>query len=241
MRYKLILSYEGTNYHGYQRQPKLTTVQSELEKAIFKMTNQEIVTFAASRTDKGVHAIGQVVHFDTDLKIEPLTWVRSLNYLLPDDIKVLKVIKTSNQFHSRHSAKSKIYHYRLSKKESDIFKQRFESFYPNLDYNLIRQAMLDVIGEHDFCAFAKEEKNKPTIKIIYSFKIKETKDAYTFVVHGNNFLRYMVRSIIGNLIAIGQGKKPINHLRVMLDKKDRKLTAKTAAAKGLILYKIYYK
>ncbi len=242
MRYKMVLSYDGTDYSGYQRQPNAHTIQAAVEKAIFDMTKIETEIFAASRTDKGVHALYQVVHFDTVADIEKESWISGLNKRLPSDIRVLKIHKVKPHFHARHDSKSKVYLYKITKQEPSIFDQRFAVYVPNLDIKKMELAAQHLIGTHDFKAFAKLDtsEEKPTIRTLYTVSVKSYKTYYLFKIHGDHFLRYMVRSIMGNLIDIGLGRKQPEHIKNLLACKDRLLTSKTAPAKGLVLYHIYY-
>ncbi|CCV64890.1 tRNA pseudouridine synthase A [Alteracholeplasma palmae J233] len=237
----MVVSYDGTNYHGYQMQPHETTIQEVIEKALELMTKIKIKTYAASRTDKGVHAEGQVLHFETDLKIEANTFTDAVNKRLPNDIKIVKTTKKNESFHARHSAKSKVYHYVFSKKELTPFNNRFQVYIPNLDYELMKQASNLFIGTHDFTAFGTEIMDKTVTKTMYQVELKETRNAYIFIVHGNHFLKYMVRSMVGTLIDIGRHKKTMDIITKMFETKDRKLAGKTADAKGLCLKRIYYK
>lgn len=240
MRYKAIISYDGSNYSGYQKQLNGDSIQDRVEKALRLMTMIDIPTFAASRTDKGVHAMYQVLHFDSEINLESDKWVEALNKRLPLDIRFNKVKRVKNDFHARHDSKSKIYIYKIGKKPTSAFKGNFEVYEKNFNINLVKDEMQKIVGTHDFSAFSPNKENKPPIKTIYSFTYKESKDCYTFIIHGNSFLRYMVRSIMGNIIAVGVGQKPIGHIEKMLETKDRLLTAKTAPAAGLYLKHIYY-
>ncbi len=204
------------------------------------MTQIEIKTFAASRTDKGVHALYQVLHFDTHIDLESDQWIDALHKRLPGDIRVKKVKKVKNDFHARHHSKSKIYIYKLSKKPLSAFQSNHEVYIKNFNLDLVKDCLIDIVGVHDFTAFSPNKEAKPPIKTIYSFTVKETKSHYIFKIHGNHFLRYMVRSIMGNVIYMGLSKKPQNQLKTMLETKNRLLTAKTAPAEGLYLAHIYY-
>src|SRR5690606_28609743 len=136
-----------------------------------------------------------------------------LNIRLPGDIRVLKVAKVKDTFHARFDAKSKIYTYKISKKEVSAFESNHEVYVRNFDINLVKDELEDIVGTHDFSAFSPNKENKPPVKTIYSFTYKETKTHYIFKIHGNHFLRYMVRSIMGNVIAIATNKKPKGHLK----------------------------
>ncbi|HLS99852.1 MAG TPA: tRNA pseudouridine(38-40) synthase TruA [Acholeplasma sp.] len=241
MRYKAIIAYEGTNYSGYQIQENEKTIQGTIEKALRLMTRLDIPTFAASRTDKGVHAMHQVLHFDAPMDIPNERWLYGLNLRLPGDIRFIKVTKVKDTFHARFDAKSKIYTYKIAKKPVSAFEANHEVYVPNFNIDLVKNELNDLVGEHDFTAFSPNKEDKPPIKTIYAFDYKETRTHYIFKIHGNHFLRYMVRSIMGNVIAIATDKKPKGHLKTMLETKNRLLTAKTAPACGLYLTHIYYR
>ena len=240
MRYQAIVEYDGTKYSGFQSQPNQNSIQDQIERALRLMTQQEIRISASGRTDKGVHAIGQSIHFDFDILIESKTWVKALNKRLPGDIRVKKVVRKNINFHARYSAKSKIYKYLISKKELSAFENNYLVYYPVFDLNKVKECINDFIGTHDFFGLSKYVQGKTTIKTIYSVKIKETKDLITFIFHGNSFLKYMVRSIMGLIIEIGCGKKAPDSIKTILETKDRSLAGKTAPANGLYLVKVFY-
>lgn len=239
MRYLVISSYDGLNYNGFQKQKNARGIQEEIEKAFRLMTQTEIKIHSAGRTDKGVHAVGQAFHFDSDLNIEPETWIKLLNSRLPFDIRIKSVTRVSDDFHARFHAKKKIYHYYIAKKPSIPFGARYE-VHKKIDIRRVKKAAKQLVGTHDFKGFSKLVKGKPTIKTIYSLKIRSTKDHYIFEFIGNSFLRYMIRSIMGTLIEIGEHKKPIDVIEKILTTKERKLAGRTAEAKGLFLVKIIY-
>lgn len=241
MRYLAIVSYDGTAYHGFQRQLNALGIQSVIEKGLRLMTQTAINIHAAGRTDKGVHAIGQTFHFDSNLSIDTSTWKKALNDRLPLDIRIQSIKKVSDNFHARHHSVSKIYRYVIAKKPSTVFSKNYEVFIPNLDVTSMTIALKDLEGTHDFKGFCQYVKGKPTEKTIYSATVKETKKHLIFTFHGNSFLKYMVRSMMGTLIEIGHGKKEHTVIREILDTKNRKLAGKTAEARGLYLVKILYK
>lgn len=241
MRYKAIISYDGTNYSGYQKQVNQLGIQTVIERAFRLMTQIDIDTFASSRTDRGVHALYQVLHFDSDIDLKSDQWVDALNKRLPTDIRVNKVSKVKHNFHARHSAKSKRYIYKIAKNPSTVFDGNHELYVKDFDIELVKDKLQTIVGTHDFSGYSPNRENKPPIKTIYSFNYKETKTHYIFNIHGNSFLRYMVRIIMGNVIAVATNKKPVDQLQILLDTKDRQQSAKTADAKGLYLKHIYYK
>ncbi len=239
MRYLAIVSYDGSVYHGFQRQNNGLGIQEVIEKSFSLMTQTQIQIYSAGRTDKGVHAIGQAFHFDSDLNIDEKTWLR-VNDRLPLDIRIKKIKKVKSDFHARHSAKSKIYKYVIAKKPSSAFSQNYEVYIKNFDIELVKKVINDFVGTHDFKGFSQYVKDKSTIKTIYSVEIKETKKHYIFIFHGSSFLKYMVRSMMGTLIEIGIGKKDANTIKRIFETNDRSLAGKTAQARGLFLVKIHY-
>lgn len=240
MRYKAIISYDGTAYHGFQSQQNALGIQSVIEKAFRLMTQQEIKIYASGRTDKGVHALGQVFHFDSEISIDETTWIHGLHRRLPLDIRIKSIKKVKDTFHARHSAKSKIYQYKIAKKPSSVFSKNYEVYIEHLDIEPIKKALPLFEGTHDFKGFCQYVKDKPTIKTIYSVELKETKSHYTLVFHGNSFLKYMVRSMVGTLIQIGLHRKEPQIIEEIFQTKDRFLAGKTAEARGLYLVKIHY-
>jgi tRNA pseudouridine38-40 synthase len=241
MRYLVTIAYDGTAYHGFQRQDNALGIQTVIEKAFKHMTQTTITIHSAGRTDKGVHALGQTFHFDSKLDIDTDTWKRALNDRLPLDIRVLSVKKVNADFHARHNSVSKIYKYIIAKKPSTAFSKNHEVYIPNLDLESIKLALKLLEGTHDFKGFCQYVKGKPTIKTIHTAILKETQKHYIFTFHGNSFLKYMVRSMMGTLIEIGQGRKTPDIINHILETQDRKAAGKTAEARGLYLVKINYK
>ncbi|MDY0338561.1 MAG: tRNA pseudouridine(38-40) synthase TruA [Acholeplasmataceae bacterium] len=240
MRYLATVAYDGLNYNGFQRQINGIGIQNIIEKAFRLMTQTEIQIHSAGRTDKGVHALGQTFHFDSPLDIDPQTWVRALNDRLPSDIRILKVKQVAHNFHARHSAKSKVYKYVIAKQPSTPFTARYEVYIKNMDIERMKIALKDLEGTHDFKGFCQYVKGKPTTKTIHEITLKETKTHYTFIFHGNSFLKYMVRSMMGTLIEIGLNRLDVSIIKEILETQNRKLAGKTAEAKGLFLVKINY-
>lgn len=240
MRYMGVVSYDGTNYAGFQSQTNGTGIQEVIEKAFRLMTQSEIRIHSAGRTDKGVHAIGQVFHFDSDIDLSSDIWVRGVNDRMPLDIRLKKVVKVDPKFHARHSAKSKIYKYVIAKKPSTAFSKNYEVYVKDLDFDKMRTALADLVGTHDFRGFCQHVPGKDTEKTILSATMKETKKHVTFTFHGKSFLKYMVRSMMGTLIQIGLGRRDVNVIKDIFETKDRTLAGKTAEARGLFLVRIYY-
>jgi tRNA pseudouridine38-40 synthase len=237
VRFLATVSYDGTQYFGFQSQKNALGIQEVIEKSFRLMTQTQIKIHASGRTDKGVHAINQKFHFDSDLDID---WIR-VNDRLPLDIRIKNVKKTNDDFHARHDAKSKKYKYVLAKKESSVFNKNYEVYIKNLDIEPMKKAFKLFEGTHDFKGFCQYVKGKPTIKTIYSVTFKETKDHYIFMFHGNSFLKYMVRSMMGTLIEIGQHRKEPTVITKILETQQRSLAGKTAESRGLYLQQVYYK
>lgn len=240
IRYFAVVSYDGSDYYGFQRLNDRPNIQQTIEKALKNMTQQEILVFVSGRTDKGVHAKGQVIHFDTEIDLKGDVWVNGINRRLPDSIRIKSVKKVNFNMHARHSAKSKIYEYKISKKESCPFTSRYENYFPNIDVDKLIKASKLLEGMHDFGGFSVYIKDKPTIKTIYSIKIKETKNHITIQFHGDSFLRYMIRRMVGLLVEISTGKRDTSDVLKILKTQDRSIANKTAPAKGLYLVKVFY-
>ncbi|MEH7083327.1 tRNA pseudouridine(38-40) synthase TruA [Neobacillus drentensis] len=243
-RYKCIISYDGSGFSGYQVQPNKRTVQSVLESVLTKMHKGEpMKVFASGRTDAGVHAKGQVVHFDSPLHIPEEKWGRALNSLLPDDISVLSTVAVEESFHARFDAKGKEYRYKLHLSSNrDPFLRQFAYHYPYvLDLNAMEQASESFLGTHDFtsfCAARTEVEDKVrTIKAI-DFSLENELLTIRFV--GNGFLYNMVRILVGTLLEVGSGDRPPEDIPTILEQKDRKFAGKTAPGHGLYLWEVFY-
>lgn len=241
MRYHAIVSYDGSNYFGFQSQKNALGIQEVIEKALKNMTQHVIKIYSAGRTDKGVHAIAQSFHFDTNLNIPVQRFKEALNRRLPEDIKIHSVKKTNATFHARHLAVSKKYVYKLSKKPISAFEAHHLTYVKDLDYALIKKAATLFVGTHDFAGFSARVPGKPTIKTIFQVSIHESTQRFHIEFHGNSFLKYMVRSIVGTLIDVGLHKKTLDDIKSNLQEPNRALAGKTAPSKGLYLKKVYYK
>ncbi|PMC34134.1 tRNA pseudouridine(38-40) synthase TruA [Bacillus sp. UMB0899] len=244
MRVKCIVSYDGTRFSGYQVQPNKRTVQSEIEAVLTKLhKGQPIKIHASGRTDAYVHAVGQVIHFDTNLMIPPEKWPYALNSLLPNDIVILEAEYVADHFHSRYDVRKKEYRYKLStQKMPDVFKRDYSYHFPyKLDVEMMRKACHHLCGTHDFTSFcvAKTEV-VDKVRTIYSIDIIEEETDLIFCFTGNGFLYNMVRILMGTLLEIGQGKKTPDQIPAILEGKDRSLSGKTAPGHGLYLWKVYY-
>ncbi len=243
MRYKVTVSYDGYDYYGWQKQENLKSVQAEIEKYLSKICNKEIEIVASGRTDRYVHALGQVFHFDTDLKMPEYKWIYALNNFLPKGIRILKFEVVSEDFHARFSAKSKTYRYIYTKDILNPFQYKYKTaIKENPDLELMKIASIYLIGTHDFTSFCSNKINplKSRIKTIYSIQIYEKDKDIILEFNGNGFLRYMVRMLSQILLEVG--KKTLTPLDVkeMLEKKDKDICRYKAEGYGLYLVEIQY-
>jgi tRNA pseudouridine38-40 synthase len=242
-RFLLTVEYEGTNYSGWQRQLNHKSVQEELERAIETATRQFSTVMGASRTDAGVHALGQRAHFDTNATIPSEKWPYVLNTLLPRDIRVSSCLRVHDTLHARFSARNKEYEYRyFNRRHHSATRRNFAAFVPlPMDIDLMRQAVVPLVGTHDFAAFqAAGGTAKTTVRTIHSITIDRQGDEIILNIAGNAFLYNMVRIIAGTLIGISQGKLPVDTFQQALESHDRLVMGITAPACGLTLVKIHY-
>lgn len=243
MRYRINFSYDGTNFHGYQLQPNLRTVQQCLEKAVSYLNRQTYTSVQSSgRTDKGVHALNQVAHFDLEIDTTLDKIKRGLNSNLPEDIHVIKVSKVSDDFHARFSAKKKEYVYRINVGEYNPMERNYVYQYNRqLDTNLMKEAIKYFEGTHDFTSFvSSEDERENKVRTIIKTDIKEKKDVIEISFQADGFMKYQVRNMVGLLIAIGNHKKEVSDVEKIIKAKDRTKSVKTAAAEGLYLKKVWY-
>ena len=240
MRYLATVSYDGTNYAGFQKQENALGIQTVIERAFRLMTQTEIHIHSSGRTDKGVHAIAQCFHFDSALTLDKASWLR-VNDRLPLDIRMTNIKKVKSDFHARHSATSKKYRYVIAKKPSTVFKANYEVYVRNFDIEPVKKALPLFEGTHNFKGFCQYVQGKNPERTIYSVTLKETANHYIFTFHADAFLKYMVRSMMGTLIEIGTGKLEPSIISTILETQNRKLAGKTAEARGLYLERVYYK
>lgn len=244
MKIKVVLSYDGTNFSGYQVQPQKRTVQLELEKALTTISKRDVKVVASGRTDAGVHAKGQVIHFNTDLTMEDWQWVRALNALLPGDILVREVSCVNEQFHARYDVLGKEYRYFVNTANHvNVFHRNYEAHYRgDINVILMREAALSIIGTHDFSSFcASKTSVEDKVRTVESITIIENGDILEFRFVGNGFLYNMVRILVGTLLEFGSGKRNSNEMVTILNACDRTKAGKTAPAQGLFLWEVWYK
>lgn len=246
MRYLITISYDGTNFSGYQKQPKERTVQGELEKVLKEINGgKKVDVYASGRTDAGVHALAQRVHFDLETKITSEKLSKGLNSLLPEDIFVKRVEEVSDNFHARFSAIGKEYIYKLNMGEYNPLERNYVYQHNSkLDVIEMERAMKYLEGTHNFKSFTKtdEEKDDFVRTISQTNIVRDSKDInkITFMFVGTGFLRYMVRNIVGTLIMVGEGKIKSEEIIEILKKEDRTKAGKTAKPEGLYLKNVFY-
>ncbi|HHU56447.1 MAG TPA: tRNA pseudouridine(38-40) synthase TruA [Acholeplasmataceae bacterium] len=241
MRYKCIVSYDGTNFHGFQTQRGLRTVQDEIENVLEIVLKNKIRIHPAGRTDSGVHAYGQVFHFDSNIHITEKSMRKAINSRLPGDIYIKSVEIISDDFHARYSAKSKIYHYLLDLGEYNPLLNNYRYFYKYpLDLNKVIEASKIFIGQHDFASFTKNHKVDNTVRNIFSIDFEIDFPLVTIKFHGDGFLHNMVRIIVAMLLEVGRGKITIDELITIKEAKNRRLAPKLAPPQGLYLIEVKY-
>lgn len=243
MRYKITFSYDGSNFSGYQKQPKLRTVQGELEKALkYINNNKDTVVTSSGRTDALVHAHNQVCHVDIDVSITPYKLKRAINSLTPDDIYVKNVEKVDDEFHARYFVKSKEYIYKINTSEYDPLNRNYIYQYnKKLDIKQMKKALKYFKGTHDFKCFTSGEEKENTIRTIFKVKIEEKNNIITIKFIGSGFLKYMVRIMVGTLIKVGENKIKPEYIKELLLSEKRIKKKYKAPANGLYLNKIEYK
>ena len=243
MRKKIIFAYDGTLFNGYQKQPNLRTVEEELEKALFNINNHKFTSVVASgRTDRGVHAEAQCAHFDIDIDITLYKLKCALNSLIPKDISILSTEDVDKDFHARFMVTKKTYRYILNMGEYDPIRRNYEYQYNRkLDVTKIEEAIKLFKGKHDFKRFVSEEAKKDNyVRTIYKASIKEKNNKLVFEFVGNGFGKYQIRSMVGTLVRIGEGKIDKGYIDELLKLVSLKNKVYTIGAEGLYLVKVEY-
>lgn len=242
-RVKLIIEYDGTNYHGFQVQNNAHTIQAEIEKAINKLTGEKVVLAAAGRTDAGVHALGQVIAFDTSSRIPPDRWKYALNSVLPGDIRVRESSYVEKGFHPRFNAVSKTYHYLIYRREKGALFYRNYAWVNSevLDVDEMKKAACYIKGTHDFRSFCSS--GSSVKNFTRTVKKLEIEDEFPFLwlkIEADGFLYNMVRIITGTLVEIGQGKYKAEDMKNIIEARDRNKAGITAPPQGLYLIEVKY-
>ena len=241
MRYKMVISYDGSFFHGFQRQTKYISVQEVLEEKLSEILKLDITVHGSGRTDAGVHAKGQVIHFDSQQYVPPLNLMKILNKKVYPHIYVLSSEIVDESFHSRKSAISKEYRYYVSINTFDPLKVNYMHFFHDrIDISKIREAMTYIVGTHDFKSFSKNKTVKTTVRTIEEFELNIKDGILEFRIKGTGFMYNMVRIIVAIMLKVSEGKlQPSDVLRI-IDGKERTLAPWVAPASGLYLWKVYY-
>ncbi|MBN1684821.1 MAG: tRNA pseudouridine(38-40) synthase TruA [Gammaproteobacteria bacterium] len=250
MRIALCLEYDGSHFYGWQYQnPQLRTVQMVLEQALSKVADKPIQVVCAGRTDKGVHALNQIVHFDTDVSRLEKAWVLGGNAYLSRDVSIKWAKLMPDDFHARFSAKSRHYRYFLYDHpiRSAVNRQYVGWFYSSLNETLMQKAAQYLLGEHDFSSFRGADcQSLSPVREIFEISVQRQileKFSYACIVIdviANAFLHHMVRNIVGALIPVGQQQQPVEHIQKILKTCDRKAAGLTASPNGLFLVGVNY-
>ncbi len=243
-RVKLTVAYDGTNYHGWQIQPNGNTIEEELNRHLSELLKEEIKVTGASRTDAGVHALGNVAVFDTRAKMPAEKISYALNTRLPADIRIQDSSEVAADFHPRFCDTVKTYEYRiLNRRFPDPTKRLYSFFYYYpLDVQRMKEGAAYLVGEHDFRAFCTMKPElENTVRTIYSLDVEKTGDMIVLRVTGSGFLYNMVRIITGTLLRVGGGFYEPEYVRTILESRDRELAGETARPEGLTLVEIKYR
>lgn len=240
---KLIIEYDGTNYSGWQRQSNATCIQEAIEKAIFKITSENVEVFGASRTDKGVHAKAFIANFHTESSIIGSKFKMAINSKLPDDITIINSEEVDLQFHSRYNSKGKTYSYTILNREQKpaILRNYVYHVSKNIDVRAMQEGAKFLIGEHDFQSFRNLGSSaKTTIRTVKDIEIVSENNFIKFYISADGFLYNMARIIVGTLLDVGTGKLLPSDVKLILDSKDRKKAGRAVPGKGLCLEEVFY-
>lgn len=241
-RYKIYIEYDGTQYAGWQSQPEQKTVQGEIEAALCQIWSREVSITASGRTDSGVHAEGQVAHFDVDSNLDINSLLRSLYGVLPRDIAVWKIEAAQDDFHARFDAVARQYRYQIVTRPSPLLRDRAWERFFEFDMELMEQCAYSLLGIHDFSSFCRynPDVNHTKCDVLSAELLQESEAMFIFRIKANRFLHHMVRSIVGTIIEVGLGKRPVESFQSLLEHPDRREVGVTAPARGLILEKVFY-
>lgn len=239
--YKITIQYNGTNYAGWQIQKNKITVQQKITEALEILCKEKINLIGAGRTDSGVHALGQVANFKTNLNLDLYKFKYSLNSILPEDISIIKINEVHENFHSRYDAKSRTYLYLISNHKSPFLNSYSLFLNDNIDIEKLNSLSNILIGEYDFSTLSKTYKTKVNkICNIFSANWKFKKGIYIFNIEGNRFLHGMVRIIVGTLLSLLNKTNGKELLKEILIEQKKDFVGKSVSPRGLFLYKIKY-
>lgn len=237
-RIKCVVSYDGSMFNGYQKQPNKLSVQDAIEDGIFKALNEKVIIHSSGRTDKGVHALNQVFHFDTETKIKDDRLYRVINSYLPDGLYIKSSQEVHETFHSRYDILSKEYLYIINKVEYDVIKRNLEWYPGEFDEDLFKKELLSLVGTYDFTSLTKTNELN-NVRTIFDVRFVENEKYLYVYIKGNGFLRYMVRNIIAGAMAVATKKMSIS-LKQLVLKKDNTVLKDIAPSGGLYMNKVKY-
>lgn len=242
-RFKAIVSYDGSQYGGWQRQIHASSIQEEIEQVLLRIQGHPVSITASGRTDAKVHALQQVFHYDSESNMEGMHWTKAMNALLPKDIRIQSVTQVSDDFHARFSAKLKRYDYLITDNMNNPFYERYMAKdYQALDVRYMQECASVFVGTHDFTSFTsnKIDPRKPRIKTISRLEVMQEHDYIRMIFEGNGFLRYMVRMLAQTIIEAGKHRITKQDVQVMLDGKNKHMCRFKAPAHGLYLIHVIY-
>lgn len=237
MRYFVVIKYDGSKFYGFQRQNEKRSVQRDIECALSKIFEEDILIKGAGRTDRGVHANGQCFHFDSEKNISVSDLRKNLNKSITD-IQIKKIKLVDDSFHSRFSVKKKHYMYKISFNKKD-YDNNYVMYHNKLNIKAMKKASKEFIGIHNFQNFVSGTRDNYDC-IIYKIKFRKFNNILTIHFYGKSFYRYMVRNMVGALIDVGRGKSNAEYIRKLLNSEKTDKMLSTAPSKGLTLVKIYY-
>ena len=240
--YKCVVSYDGSMYQGFQMQHDEPTIEYEITKALKIITKEDTKIYGSGRTDKGVHAFGQVFNFHTNLNVPDEKLLYAINRALPEDIRVISVEKVDNDFHARFSAKSKEYRYYIKYQNYSPMHSRYSLYMENLDLPLMQEAIKLFLGTHDFKGFcsAEVDERKDCVKTITKAEVSKRGDFYEFTFEGTGFLKYQIRRMMALLISIGQHKETKEKILQLYETKEKQMHYRNTPGTGLYLYRVDY-
>ena len=241
MRYKMIIQYDGSKFHGFQRQKNYNSVQETLELTLREILKTDVVIKGAGRTDAGVHAVGQVVHFDSEQLVPEKNLKKIVNKKVYPNIYIKSVEYVNESFHSRVSSIKKEYRYFVSLNEFSPFKAQYLHYFHNhIEIDKIKEAMKYIVGTHDFKSFSKNHVIKNTVRTIELFELNINDNVLEFRIVGTGFMYNMVRIIVALMLKVGEGKFAPEYIKSVIEGKDRKFAPYVAPPQGLYLWKVYY-
>ena len=239
-RYKIIIQYDGSDYHGWQIQKNHITIQSEIENALMDLISKKITITGSGRTDAGVHALGQVAHFDLNEKIDPKVIMNALNAKMNKDIRVISCTNVNSNFHARFSASKRFYSYRL-RTDTFVLDRNYTHQTSSLNLDLLNEASQLVIGEHDFTSFSKNNSDITNRKcIIFDSIWKANMSVLNYSISGNRFLHHMIRYLVGVMISVSENRSSLKHFKTLLHEPQKNVQIHRAPACGLQLLEVEY-